>query len=243
MGRSIATRIQGIAPVPCVICSRPIGYGRSKTCSPECGRKHNKSVNRMNAHKHRRLKRAAYSVYRELIGEYGKMSSPTSANCLVCGISLTHGRRTMCGSKSCHAAREKIVRQLIAEGKKTTSRKPWPKLPTRPCIVCGTPTYSRLGICLTSPPCLRAYNKRRRLLIVNGEGTGGSRFHPIPEPRQCIVCGNRLHLPRIRYCPTCKKLVVKKKQQPKRYQPQRELNQKLAYIAMRELNLLPTKED
>ena len=204
-----------------------------------------RTIVRRNARKRTQLQRAAYSVYRQLIGEYGKMSSPNSANCLVCSIKLTGGRRTMCGSRSCHAAREKISRQLIAEGKKTTSRKPWPKLPTRPCSVCGTPTYSRLGICLTSQPCLRAYNKRRRLLTANGGGTGGSRFHPLPQPRQCIVCGDRLHLPRIRYCPACKKLAVLKKRQRQRHRcsRQRTRNETLVYIAMRELNLLPTTED
>jgi hypothetical protein len=72
--------------------------------------------------KHRNLVRAAYAVFRELQGEYGKplptlqLPPPT---CIICGITLTGLRTRMCGSRSCNAARERERRELIATGQYT----------------------------------------------------------------------------------------------------------------------------
>lgn len=202
-----------------------------------------------NAAKHRQLLRATYSIYRQLLGEYRKPSLPAlpARNCLICGIGLTGKRRTMCGSRSCHAAREAISRRLIAEGKKPTSRKSkrWVKLRTQSCAICGTQTYSRTGICAKSALCLRANQNERKQLIADNNWTGGNRFHPIRH-RQCIVCGNTLYLPRIRYCQTCKRLRrVTKRHQKRSSQSsrQRTLNFRMAYTAMRELNLLPKENE
>ena len=200
-----------------------------------------KKIVRRSLRKHKRLVRAAYQVFRELEGTYGKPQKPPPSTCIVCGITLTGWRRKMCGSKSCHAAREKISRQLIAEGKKSTSRKRWPTLATQPCIVCNiTPTHSRIGICTKSAPCRREYQRERKQLIANGDWIGGCQRHPLPQPRQCIVCRNTLYIPKTQYCPSCKEIRDHKKDKRKnRNRTDRTRHEYAAYKAMRELNLLP----